>query len=205
MIYDFADKAIRDMNKRNLRLFHRLSVLEFDEVNVFGEVRKVYDSSARLAKKRYEAIYIDAYLAAMEGMERESDGPDDDLVNDWLLDMLEDYDAVTHYRFNEETERKKERTAEALIATHDGKRTDAREVDKVLKQWTLQVSQYADRSADDGTIQAYRDAGVEYVQWHTEEDEKVCKYCQELDGKIFPITDVPKKQHYRCRCWLSKA
>jgi len=202
-IYDFADRVIADMNKRNLRAFGRLSVMKFDELNVFKLVGETYDSSAELAKKRYKAIYEDAYLMAFSRMGRKAEDPDDDIMNDWLLDMLEDFDAVTHYRFNEEVERKKARTAEALVSTHDGTRIDRREVDRALKLWTLQVSQYADRSVDDGMMGAYRKAGVKYVRWNTEEDDRVCADCHALDGKVFPVSEAPRKQHYRCRCWLS--
>ena len=203
MIYEYADRAISDMNRRNLRLFGELSVMDFDELNVFRKVKKVYDSSVRIAKKRYKSIYSDAYLMAMGMMEKEAEDPDDDLVEDWLLDMLEDFDAVTHYRFNEETKRKKERTAEALISTRKGELSNEREVDKALKFWTLQTSRYADRAVDDGMMQAYRDAGVKYVKWNTEGDTKVCADCDALEGQIYPIDKAPDKQHYRCRCWLS--
>lgn len=203
MIYDFADKAIRDLNKRNLRSFSRVKLLKFDEINVFEVVSEVYDFSVEVAKRRYKDIYADAYVDCMGEMGRRVKQPKDSIMDDWLLDMLEDYDAITHYRFDEETERKKSRTIEALIATHDGSKIDGREVDKALKLWTLQTSQYADRSVDDGRIQAFLDAGVKRVRWNTEKDEKVCMECKELDGKVFPIDEVPSKRHFRCRCWLT--
>lgn len=201
MIYDYADKVIRDMNKRNLRLFGKLKLLRLDELNIMQTVNRTYDSSAEMAKQRFRWIYEEAYEAAYllaAGKEKEAD---EDLVNDWLLDMLEDYDAVTHYRFNEEAERKKARTAEALIATG----VASREVDKALRFWTLQVSQYADRSVYDGRYQAFVDAGVKRVVWQTEEDARVCAECAELDGEIFNIGEVPDKPHFRCRCWLIPA
>ena len=205
MIYDFADRAIRDMNKRNLRSFSRIKLLKFDEINVFETVSEIYDFSVEVAKRRYKEIYADAYVGCMDEMGRHVKPPKDDIMDDWLLDMLEDYDAITHYRFDEETERKKARTVEALIATHEGSKIDGREVEKALNLWTLQISQYADRSVDDGRLQAFRDTGVKKVRWNTEEDERVCMKCRELDGKVFPIDDVPSKQHFRCRCWLSVA
>ena len=198
MIYDYADILIREMNRRNLRLFGRLKLLKLDELNVMRTVSKTYDESAALAKSRFKSIYEDAYEAAYllaAGKEKEVD---ESVVDDWLLDMLEDYDAVTHYRFDEETERKKARTAEALIAT----KIESREVDKALRFWSLQISQYADRSVDDGRIQAFKDAGVKRVVWRTEEDSRVCADCDELEGKVFDIDNVPEKVHFRCRCWV---
>ena len=203
MIYDFADKAIRDLNKRNLRSFSRLKLLKFDELNIFDTVGEIYDFSVEVAKRRYKDIYADAYLACMAELGRHVKAPKDRVLNDWLLDMLEDYDAITHYRFDEEAERKKARTVEALIATRDGSKIDGREVDKALRLWSLQVDQYADRAVDDGRMQAFHDAGIKKVRWNTERDDKVCGECDALDGKIFPIDNVPSKQHFRCRCWLT--
>ena len=198
MIYDYCDRAIKDLNRRNLRLFDKLKILKFDELNILRTVTKVYDESVKLAKKRYKSIYLDAYLAAAEEMHRKLKEPDDDILNDWLLDMLEDYDAVTHYRFNDETERKKPRTAEALIAT----KVDSREVERALRLYTLQIVSYADRSVLDGRIQAFKDAGVKKVKWVTYGDDRVCHDCHELNGKIFDIDKAPDRLHWRCRCWL---
>ena len=198
MIYDYADRVIKDMNRRNLRAFDKLKTLKFDELNILRTVTKTYDESVELAKKRYLAIYSNAYLAACREAGKKREEPDDTIMDDWLLDMLEDYDAVTHYRFNEETERKKARTAEALVAT----KVDAREVERALKLWTLQVVTYADRSVLDGRIQAFKDAGVKKVKWVTYGDERVCHDCRELDGKIYDIDKVPSRFHYRCRCYL---
>ena len=198
MIYDYADKAIKDMNRRNLRAFDKLKLLKFDELNVLRMVNRTYEESVRTARKRFLSIYLEAYLAAMEETGRKKPEPDDSIMDDWLLDMLEDYDIVTHYRFNEETERKKARTAEALVAT----KVDAREVERALRLWTLQVSTYADRSVHDGRMQAFKDAGVRKVRWCTEEDNRVCGDCNELEGKVFDLDKVPPRQHYGCRCYL---
>ena len=196
MNYQDADLVIKALNRWNMRAFSRLSVLKFDELNVMRTVSATYKESAALAKRKYKELYLLAYKAAAKHLKQKKLRPPDDIMNDWLLDMLEDYDAVTHYRFNEETERKKARTAEALIATH----IDGREADKALRYWVLQLAQYADRSVDDGTLQAYRDAGVKRVRWISEKDNKVCDECEDLDGRIFNIDELPDKPHFRCRC-----
>ena len=95
MIYDYCDRAIKDMNRRNLRSFDRLKLLKFDELNILTSVARTYDESVRIAKKRFMSIYLDAYIGACDEIGREADAPDDDIVEDWLLDMLEDYDALT--------------------------------------------------------------------------------------------------------------
>ena len=146
MNFDLADKAIKDMNRRNLRAFDGLKTLKFDELNVLKSVAKVYDNSVSIAKRRYRQIAEDAYLEALilAGMERKKAEKlaEESITDDWVLDLLEDYDALTLYSFVNEVERKKQRTAESILAAQD----KTAEVEKALRLWTLQVSQYADNS-----------------------------------------------------------
>lgn len=203
MNYDLADRAIKDMNRRNLRAFDGLKTLKFDELNVLRTVRKVYDDSVMVAKRRYQQIAEDAYVEALvlAGMERSKAEKlaEESITEDWILDMLEEYDALTLYSFVNEVERKKQRTAEAILAAQD----KTAEVDKALKLWTLQVSQYADNSVLYATLDGYEKAGIKRVKWASEKDEKVCKVCAKLDGKIFLVNKVPVKPHYHCRCILT--
>lgn len=202
MNYDLADKAIKDMNRRNLRAFDGLKTLKFDELNVLRSVTKVYDDAVRIAKRRYRQIAEDAYLEALilAGMDRKKAEKlaEDSITDDWVLDMLEEYDALTLYSFVNEVERKKQRTAEAILAAQD----KVAEVDKALKLLTLQVSQYADNSVFYATVDGYQKAGIKKVKWVSEKDSKVCNTCNELDGKIFDIDKVPPVPHWRCRCIL---
>lgn len=202
MNYDLADKAIKDMNRRNLRAFDGLKTLKFDELNVLRSVTKVYDDAVRIAKRRYRQIAEDAYLEALilAGMDRKKaeELAEDSITDDWVLDMLEEYDALTLYSFVNEVERKKQRTAEAILAAQD----KVAEVEKALRLWTLQVSQYADNSVLYATLDGYEKAGIKKVKWVSEKDEKVCKVCDKLDGKIFLISKVPVTPHYHCRCIL---
>ena len=59
----------------------------------------------------------------------------------------------------------------------------------------------------DGAVKAIeialKDAGVEEVEWVTQQDEKVCAECEPLDGQIFKIDKVPMlPRHYGCRCYI---
>ena len=207
MNYELADAAIKDLNKRNLRLFDSLrTVMKFDELNVMKTVSSVYDESLKLAKKRFKQVALEAYIEAMvlAGIERKKaeKKAEDSITDDWILDMLEDYNALTLYRFDHEVDRKKQRTAEAIIAANE----KVAEIDKALRLWTLQVAQYVDFSVIYATIDGYKDAGVKYVQWISERDERVCHICFELDGQIFPIDEIPQiPAHLRCRCVLQPA
>lgn len=205
MRYDTADRALRDMNKRNLRAFDKLKMLPFDETNIIHSVSKVYADSIKLAKLRYLQIAIDAYIAAliMAGIEKKKaeEMAEDDITEDWILDMLEEYDPVTLYQFLPEAERKKDRLVEALIASHNKNE----EVEKALRYWTLQVTQYAIKSVDEATIDGFKEAGVKKVRWIAQDDEKVCPVCNERDGKVYRIDKIPPKSHYGCRCYLEIA
>ena len=203
MIYEYSDRVIRDLNKRNLRAFDRLKQLKFDELNIIGAVKKTYEESIKLAKKRYYQIayraYIDALIIAMVDAAKAEERAEDAITEDWVLDMLEDYNEVTLYRFLPESDRKQQRLVEALVASHD----KGKEIDKALRLWTLQEAQYAIESVDKATLMAYKDAGVKKVRWNTEKDDKVCKECKALNGKVFLIDKAPAKKHPNCRCWYS--
>ena len=190
------------MNKRNLRLFDKLKMLKFDELNSLSLVGKTYDESIRIAKRRYLMIATEAFIEALLllGYDREKaeEEAEDSITEDWLLDMMEEYDPTTLYQFLPEAERKKQRLVEALIASHD----KGSEVDRALRLWTRQIAFYADKSVVDGTIDGYKEAGVEKVKWIAVDDEKTCPECRKLDGKVFPIGKIPPRPHYHCRCEL---
>lgn len=212
MNFALADKAMKDMNRRNLRSFGKLKQLKFDELNILAAVDDTYDDSIALAKKRYKQIAVDAFIESLlelaYSMESASKLAEEAITDDWILDMLEDYDQTTLYQFLPEAERKKQRLDEALIATQKPPKGKIKgigptqEIDKALRLWTRQVAQYADRSVVDGTIDGYKEAGVKQVRWIAVDDEKTCLDCKKLDGKVFPIDNIPPRPHYNCRCRL---
>lgn len=195
MIFDGADRAIREMNRANLKLFGRLKMANWDRLNVLTQVSIAYAESVALAKRLYRKIAEEAYLAALA----ECGAPKRDRLYDWVDEMLEDANALTLYSFNAETERKKQRLVEAVsVAANPGQ-----EVDKALRLWTLQLSQYADIFVDAARLMAFEDADVTDVVWVTARDERVCEECEPLDGQVFRISEAPKcPAHWRCRCRL---
>lgn len=201
-IYDAADKAIRAMNRQNLKEFNKLKLAKLDELNVVRMVNKTYDDSVRMAERRYYEIAFEAFIVAMlEAKVANRDATrmaEDTITNDWILDMLEEVDPVTLYAFLPETERKKQRLIEALAVAHNRNV----EIDKALRYWTRQVGQYADNSVFRARLEAFRRAGIEQVIWVTQEDDRVCEDCEPLDGQIFDVDNVPDPPHYGCRCRL---
>lgn len=52
-------------------------------------------------------------------------------------------------------------------------------------------------------MHAYTAAGIQYVEWVTAEDERVCKICGPRDRKIYRIQFAPFcPDHPNCRCML---
>jgi SPP1 gp7 family putative phage head morphogenesis protein len=143
----------------------------------------------------YIVALVQAHITNAEATKR----ADRDIDLDWVDEMLEETDFVTLYRFDTEMERKKQRLIEALAATDHWND----EIDKALRYWTLQVGQYAINTVDRARLEAFKKAGVKKVRWNTEKDERVCKTCHALDGKVFEIDKAPNKQHINCRCWYS--
>lgn len=203
-MYKYTDKVIASLDRKFLRLFRKLRLMKFDELNVLNEVVAIYQRADKLAKKGYLDIALYAYLYAMEqaedaGFEAKKQTPIDE---DWILEMLEEEDFVTLYDYGNEWERKRQRLSEALAATT----TPQQEIDKAIKLMALQVSHYADKATAQAAIQAFKDAGVKKVKWITERDDRVCSKCEPLDGKIFDIDKLPPlPAHYRCRCILVPA
>lgn len=202
-VYGGADDAIRAMNRKNLKLFDGLRLMKKDELNVIRAVSEVYKKSARDARTRYYEIAVEAFIIACVQAHKtnaEATKWAEKYINlDWVDEMLEETDFVTLYRFDKETERKKQRMIEALSATQNWND----EIDKALRYWTLQVGQYAINVVDRARMEAFERAGVTKVKWNTEKDQRVCPVCHDLDGKVFKIKDAPGKMHWSCRCYYS--
>ena len=201
-VYEACDRAIKSMNRENVEAFGRLKMAKWDEINIIREVKKVYTASARNARKRYYEVGFEAYLLglALCGIEpKEAHRMAEKAITDeWVKRILKSTDFVTLYRFDTETERKEYRLAEALEAAE--KRNA--EIDKALRLWSQQLAQYAINVTDYAMIQAFEDAGVNEVQWVSEEDDRVCSECSSLDGQTFYVDDLPPKPHWGCRCTL---
>jgi len=199
--YGACDKAIQSMNRSSLEAFGRLKMAKWDELNIIQAVTAVYRTSAKEAKKRYYEVAFEAYLlmcALCDIPYGKAHGMAEKAITEaWVADVLSQTDFVTLYRFDTETERKAYRLAETLEVATDR----SYEIDKALRYWSQQLGQYAINMTDYAMIQAMQDAGVEYVEWITMRDEKVCNECRPRDGEIYRIDEIPAK-HWGCRCRL---
>lgn len=217
--YDLSDKAAELLRKKAIRRFNnarlKINAMPFDELNVIQVCNDLYSNIDADTKK--------AFLELAEMVYEETD-PRGDAKPDWVwvLALCDAYDPVTGYVYQHEVDRKRAYLEESIIASQNTKgpvtarRTNLfqsnrrtknkkeieKEFNKALKHWARMVTQYADIVTDQAMIKAFKDAGVEYVQWITERDAKVCNICEPMDGNIYRIDEVPPKQHWRCRCYL---
>ena len=200
-LYDYTDARIKRLNRQLLRLFQKVRLLNFDELNALNDIKAVYRKADRFARAAYLDIAVEAYALGLVEAEKAGFRPmrRRDIDRDWVLDFLEEEDFVTLYRYAPELTRKRDRLVEALAMTNKPNK----EIDKALKYLIMQTTHYADKATAEAELQAFKDAGVKKVMWLTERDNRVCDICYPLDGKVFDINKTPPiPQHYNCRCVL---
>lgn len=226
--YGPADRAVQTMNREIVRDFGTLRMAKFDEVNVIRDAKAVYRKQRRKARDHFyetamEAFLLGLYLCGIVGKKAQKMA--DGLITlEWVDAILGEVSPVTKYRFDTETERKAQRLAEALIGAdaavpagepeEGGKQTGVSggggrkptglgpgaEIDKAMRDWSRQVGQEAIEITDAAVMEAYEAAGVVRCMWVTERDGRVCSDCHQLDGRVFPLAEIPTKPHRNCRC-----
>lgn len=204
------------------RAYKRLIHLAFDEVTVLTAdkiAKEVYVTFKKKNKKEYEDIAADAIEYALLYLwdMRDKYGDNEDFVFDKETEkrirdkltpeklvekVLEEYNPVTGYLYERESERKQARLSEGMIAGKNNNDRDfyRKTIETNTNLWYTQSKQYAEDIADNTVIEVWKEVGVKKIRWVTQGDEKVCSECRPLDGKIFDIDKVPPKPHYRCRC-----
>ena len=190
-----TSKISKEFRHNRLALFDELNVLQIKK-----HVHKLYKEIYKIAKKEvasllnplYQEIYEEALAMGFDGDLR-------DLDEGWIEDFFDEYNPVTKYVFRNEMDRKESRLFESLVATNKERHQSYKTAENLLER---QIRQYAILLEDAIVMEVYTNLGVEYVQWHAEEDHKTCGVCNELDGEIFPLEEAPPKQHYHCRCYL---
>lgn len=227
--YGPADRAVQTMNREIVRDFGTLRMAKFDELNVIRDVKAVYRKQRRKARDHFyetamEAFLLGMYLCGISGKKAQKMA--DSLITlAWVDAILGEVSPVTKYRFDTETERKAQRLAEALIGAaaavsgtpeeeETGKQTGVSEgggrkptglgpgaeIDKAMRDWSRMVGQESIEITDAAVMEAYEAAGIARGMWLTERDGRVCSDCHQLDGKVFPLAEIPTKPHWNCRC-----
>lgn len=203
--YALADLKIDELNKLALGRFEaakrqlrrKKDGVSFDSLLVSQVLTALYkqlDTDLRyelylLADEQYEE------MADSVGLEELDEGFEDL----FLENILSNPDPITHYVYDAEVFRKRDRAIEAINAV-SGVQNKQAELDKALRLYSQMAGQYVDTVAYEAAIKAFKDAGIKYVKWVTQKDEKVCVECDSRDGKIYPISKLPVRPHWRCRC-----
>lgn len=183
------------MNRQYGRLFRKAS--SFDELNVIPLSHEIYDAVYALAKKeatRLAGVIYDDHRESEDGTSGEFDAAG------FVLALLLAYNPVTKYVFENELDRKRARFAESLIASN----TPQEEIALAKRLVAGMNAQFMDDVTFEAVVQAFRDNGTERVRWVTAEDDRRCKQCKSMHGKIYPIDEIPPKPHIHCRCWVEE-
>lgn len=195
-MYEFTDNVIRYLNREYIEIFSKLKskvsrkrLARIDEVTILGEVEETYRTLEQITRPMLLQVANWAYHNYC---------PVGSLAEMWLTGFLNGYSPVTKYVFSQEVRRKKSRLYEALIATHGS----TKEIDAALRYWSKMIAEYAVEITDAATLKAFEDMDIDKVEWFTEEDERVCSECGSRHGKVYPITNIPSKPHWGCRCYL---
>lgn len=192
--YSATDKTIAYLNKQYGKLFRRVTA--FDELNVIPVSHEIYSEVYALVKREAARLADTVYRKNRKKNETSAFDP-----SAWVLFLVLAYNPVTKYIFENEIERKRSRFAEGVIASN----TPAEEVALAKRLLAGMNAQFMDDLTHETMIQAFKDNGTERVRWVTAPDDRRCKHCASMHGKIYPIDKIPTKPHIHCRCWVEEA
>jgi SPP1 gp7 family putative phage head morphogenesis protein len=207
-MYEYLDSLLAKVKKKIRTEFNRLGAMGFDELNVVNTRKttaQMYDRFLTMNEQAYLKAAIEAYKKAKENANGVGySGEETDIDEDWLLTILLAYNLVTGYIYDREAERKRLRLNEQILTAreYDDRGAFNDSLRRSANLWWTQTLQYGIDVVDQATLQAYRDAGVEYVRWIAVQDERTCEECGPRHMKIYRIDKAPAKTHYGCRCRL---
>lgn len=188
-MYELTDIVIENIRKELIRDFSKLkSLLSYDELNVMSATKDVYS--------KIDLYVRQMFLQLMQAVYKKVTKRTCPYNYAWLESFLLEYDEVSKYVYANEFERKRDRLAEALIAS--SKKNE--EIDAALRYLSFMLTAYAVRVTDQVVLMAYRDMGIDAVRWKAEKDNKTCTICKHRNGHIYDIEQVPPKPHLNCRC-----
>ena len=210
-MYNYLDTLLEKLKKKLRVEFNRLGMMGFDELNVINTkkvTKEMFDRLTAENEKAYKKVAADAYDKAKEKAagagytdgDREGAGTG----GEWLAGVLLAYNYVTGYLYDREVERKRLRLNEQILTARefDDRQMFSDSLRRTANLWWTQTLQYGVTVVDEATMQAYKDMGVKKVRWRSKIDKRTCKVCRERDNKIYKLSEVPKKTHYNCRCYL---
>ena len=188
-MYELTDIVIENIRKELIRDFSKLkSLLSYDELNVMSATKAVYS--------KIDLYVRQMFLQLMQAVYKKVTKRTCPYNYAWLESFLLEYDEVSKYVYANEFERKRDRLAEALIASP--KKNE--EIDAALRYLSFMLTAYTNRVTYQVVLTAYRDMGIDAVRLKAEKDNKTCTICKHRNGHIYDIEQVPPKPHLNCRC-----
>lgn len=166
-------------------------------------LRTFYEELDADFKKTARQLYRDRYLELFDWLGKPEPKRDviDELVDMWFTGFFEEPNVQTHYIWDAEVLRKRDRAVEAIWIAPT-KMQKQLEIDKAVRIWTQMSGWYMDFASQDAEQKAYKDAKVQKVRWMVYGDDRVCQDCEGLNGTVWDIDRVPDRPHINCRCWL---
>ena len=171
-----------------------------------NETRTLYEALDNDCRKAFRRLYMERYTELwlyLKGKEPDEDDLDE-LVGVYFSRLLDEPNETTHYVWTAEVIRKRDRAAEAILAS-PSKLQKQLEIDKAVRIWLQMAGWYTDFTSQDAELQAFKDAGVVRVRRREMNDEKVCEVCRKADGEIYDWNKIPPLPHLRCRRWFEPA
>lgn len=193
-MYDEMDKELESLYKDIRKAFSDMCrVAKLDELNDLSQkTKQLYTALKQRNMEAYISIAKEAY-SKIHPL-----GNVSFITAEWItLNVLKEYNPITEYVYDREVDRKRARYFESLVATGSLQHPTK----SAIKYWDKQTEQYAVSIVDKVTMQAYKDLGIEKVQWKTQKDKHVCDYCKSHEDKVYEIASAPNKSHYGCRCY----
>lgn len=188
--YAYTDKALKYLRRYYITAFNNAKMqISADRMNVISISQRLYSDVSRETERVFRLIAKRKYREICD---------EDFLVGMWLSGFLQSSNPLTGYVWYNDIDRKRQYFAESVLSGEPINKA----VKTALRYWYGSQKQYADLVADAAAIQAYSDMDVQYVRWRTADDEKVCYICNERDGKVYPVLEVPTKPHHNCRCYV---
>lgn len=194
-----ADKTILRLNRRTIKLFeatkNKLWTAKFDELNVIREIKDLYAHLDKENKKEFISLFLKKYEEICGKKES------DEYAEYHVSMILEEPHPVTRYAYNAEVFRKRDRATEGINAVPAIEKNH--EIEKAMRFWSQMTTWYVDFVSDEANIAALKKMGIQKVVWHKQADEYVCKTCQDMDGNVYSINNIPPKPHPSCRCYVT--
>lgn len=194
MTYEYMDLVLGDAVARTRVVFQqgKQARIATDELNILAQTSHIYTKVNKIATDAFKDIAKWYYNSEPHG-----DGLFEYL---WVEELLRTPSPTARYAWDSEIVRKRDRLAEALLATG----RNQKEYTTAMRLWVRMLGWFAIEVADEAVRRAREDDGVTRVVWVSEHDDLVCDHCDELDGQVFRLRAVPPKPHPGCRCHLER-